>query len=83
MLCDVESVRRMVANFCLLEKVTMKTLVGRDLSVYEISTLCDRLEDISNSICVTLDDACSNIEVHIFNAMASRPPLSDIAPQRN
>lgn len=36
---DVKSIRRMVSGFCLLEKVFTKTLVGRDLSILEITAL--------------------------------------------
>lgn len=77
---DVELVRKMVAEFSLLEKVSTKMLVGRDLSGFEITALYDRLEDIPNTICVTLGDVCHNIAVNIFNAPVSQPLSLDISP---
>lgn len=70
-----------MAKFCLLEKVSTKILVGRDLSIFEITTLFDRLEDTPNAICVILGDIFYNVAVNIFNATASRPVPSDIAPR--
>lgn len=77
---DVDSIRKMVSGFCLIEKVSTKTLVGRDLSAFEITALCDQLEDIPNTIFLTLGSACYTIAVHIYNATIGRQAPSDIAP---
>lgn len=68
-----------MVGFCLLEKVSTKMLVDRDFSRYDSTALCDKLENMLNSIGVTLGDAYYNVDVHIFNASTSDPPSSDIA----
>lgn len=78
---DADSVRKMVTWFCSLEKISKRTQVGQDLSVFEITSLCDRLKDIPNSINLTLGDARYKVMVNIINAYAGHPPLSDIAPR--
>ncbi|KAG1364312.1 hypothetical protein COCNU_11G011390 [Cocos nucifera] len=77
---DVECARKMTAGFCHLERVTAKTLVGRNLFVSEILAFCEKLEDIPRSIMVTLRDAKYNILIDIRNATFGRPPSSDVSP---
>lgn len=43
---NVESVRRFTAGFCLPERVSPNTRVGRDLSAFEIAAVCEKLGDI-------------------------------------
>ena len=71
-------VRKMTAGFCLL-----KTLVGKNLSVFKILAFCEELKDIPRLFMVTLGDAKYNILINIRNATFGRPLSSDVSPRLN
>ena len=73
--------RRMIAEFYLLEKVTTPTLVSNDLSFFGVLSFCKCLEDIPKFILVMIGDTKYNIHIDFQNVTLGQLLSSDIAPR--
>ena len=62
-------------------RVTLKMLLGHNLSIFEATTLCQSLMAIPNSARATFGDAKYHAIIHIKNIVPGQPPSFDISPR--
>ncbi|KAG1364474.1 hypothetical protein COCNU_11G013010 [Cocos nucifera] len=78
---DTDSIQRIISGFALLESVSPTSLGGQNLSLFEVSAFCLKVEDVPNSIPVVLGDAIYKVLVTIKDVRAVWPLPSDISPR--